>query len=146
MGVVTAIVCVTSATVLAWCISRLLPQNMWGLFIEAVIASSVIASRSLYAHVAAVYRSLVQNSLSDARDAVSQIVGRDPNRLDENGIARASLESLAENTSDGVTAPVLWGAIFGLPGLAAYKAINTLDSMIGHRNERYLAFGGFAAR
>ena len=74
------------------------------------------------------------------------IVGRDPNQLEEAGIARAAIESLAENTSDGVVAPLFWGALFGLPGVAGYKAINTLDSMIGHRNERHEAFGWAAAR
>ncbi|MFX7060141.1 CobD/CbiB family cobalamin biosynthesis protein, partial [Acinetobacter baumannii] len=73
-----------------------------------------------------------------ARLAVAQIVGRDPATLDEAGIARAAIESLAENTSDGVVAPVFWGALFGLPGIVGYKAINTLDSMIGHRSERHL--------
>ena len=81
-----------------------------------------------------------------ARSAVSRIVGRDPASLDEAGIARASIESLAENTSDGVVAPVLWGAIFGLPGIVGYKTINTLDSMIGHRTPRHEAFGWAAAR
>lgn len=145
-GALTTLICLGLVTGLAWGVSRLLPPTWWGIAIEAIIASSLIASRSLYAHVAAVHRPLAENKLSDARDAVSMIVGRDPNKLDENGIARASLESLAENASDGVIAPVFWGAIFGLPGLVAYKAINTLDSMIGHRNDRYAAFGGFAAR
>lgn len=109
-------------------------------------ASSLLASRSLYEHVAAVATALSAGGLVRARSAVSKIVGRDPARLDASGIARASLESLAENASDGVVAPLFWGAIFGLPGIAIYKAINTLDSMIGHKNERYAAFGGFAAR
>ena len=74
------------------------------------------------------------------------IVGRDPAQLDEAGIARAAIESLAENASDGVVAPLFWGALFGLPGIAGYKAINTLDSMIGHRSERHEAFGWAAAR
>jgi adenosylcobinamide-phosphate synthase len=74
------------------------------------------------------------------------IVGRDPAQLDEAGIARAAIESLAENTSDGVVAPLFWGALLGLPGIAGYKAINTLDSMIGHHSERYEAFGWAAAR
>ena len=145
-GAVATIICVVVSAVVAWAVSRLLPPTLWGGVIEALIASSLIASRSLYAHVAAVYRPLAEANLCDARQAVSQIVGRNPSRLDENGIARASLESLAENTSDGVIAPIFWGVIFGLPGLVAYKAINTLDSMIGHKTERYAAFGGFAAR
>ena len=74
------------------------------------------------------------------------IVGRDPNQLEEAGIARAAIESLAENASDGVVAPLFWGALLGLPGIAGYKAINTLDSMIGHRSERHEAFGWAAAR
>jgi adenosylcobinamide-phosphate synthase len=74
------------------------------------------------------------------------IVGRDPARLDEAGVARAALESLSENASDGVVAPLFWGAVAGLPGIAAYKAINTMDSMIGHRNDRYEDFGKVAAR
>ncbi|GAB5454690.1 MAG: adenosylcobinamide-phosphate synthase CbiB [Henriciella sp.] len=145
-GMLTTLICVGIVTAFAWGVSHLLPSTWWGILLEALIASSLIASRSLYAHVAAVYRPLAKQDLDKARSAVSQIVGRDPSQLDEGGIARASLESLAENASDGVIAPVLWGIFFGLPGLAAYKAINTLDSMIGHRNERYGAFGGFAAR
>ncbi len=89
---------------------------------------------------------LAAGDIDAARQAVSMIVGRDPARLDEAGIARAAIESLAENTSDGVVAPLFWGALFGLPGIAGYKAINTLDSMIGHRNERHEAFGWAAAR
>jgi len=81
-----------------------------------------------------------------ARSAVAQIVGRDPENLDEAGIARAAIESLAENASDGIVAPVFWGTLFGLPGIAVYKAINTLDSMIGHRSPRHDAFGWAAAR
>ncbi|MEL6665306.1 MAG: adenosylcobinamide-phosphate synthase CbiB [Pseudomonadota bacterium] len=145
-GALTTLVCVGLSISLAWSVSFLLPPTWWGFAMEALIASSLIASRSLYEHVAAVSHPLAKGKIEDARHAVSMIVGRDPSRLDENGIARASLESLAENTSDGVIAPILWGAVFGLPGLAAYKAINTFDSMIGHKNERYAAFGGFAAR
>ena len=128
-----------------WC-AALLPNTWWGFGLEAAIAASLMASRSLHKHVAAIAKPLASGDIETARDAVSMIVGRDPNRLDEGGIARASLESLAENTSDGVIAPLFWGALFGLPGLVGYKAINTLDSMIGHRNETYSAFGGFAAR
>ncbi|MEM1037068.1 MAG: adenosylcobinamide-phosphate synthase CbiB [Pseudomonadota bacterium] len=145
-GMISTVSLVGVATIMAWGIAKLLPQNWWGVAIEVLIASSLIASRSLYTHVAAVAKPLMSNDLEKARNAVSMIVGRDPTQLDEAGIARASLESLAENTSDGVTAPLFWGALFGLPGLVAYKAINTLDSMTGHRNDRYAAFGGFAAR
>ena len=85
-------------------------------------------------------------TLPAARVAVSHIVGRDPRRLDAAGVARAALESLSENASDGVVAPVFWGVLLGLPGIAAYKAVNTLDSMIGHRTPRHEAFGWAAAR
>ena len=145
-GALSSLFAISAATALAFTISRALPRTIFGWTIEALLASSLIASRSLYTHVAAVARPLAAYNMSGARTAVAQIVGRDPARLDEAGVARAALESLAENASDGVTAPLFWGALFGLPGLAAYKAVNTLDSMIGHRNERYAAFGGFAAR
>ncbi|MEL7546586.1 MAG: adenosylcobinamide-phosphate synthase CbiB [Pseudomonadota bacterium] len=146
LGALTALLTIGTTAVIAFGLSTWLPNNWWGILFEALIASSLIASRSLYAHVAAVARPLASGDLQAARAAVSKIVGRDPNRLDEAGIARAGLESLAENASDGVIAPLFWGAVFGLPGLAAYKAINTLDSMIGHKNTRHAAFGGFSAR
>lgn len=145
-GTVTTLVSVGVATGIAIGIATLFPETWWGFAVEALIASSLIASRSLHAYVNAVARPLAAGGLESARQAVSKIVGRDPNQLDEAGIARAGLESLAENASDGVIAPLFWSAIFGLPGLAAYKAINTLDSMIGHKTDLHAAFGGFAAR
>jgi adenosylcobinamide-phosphate synthase len=112
----------------------------------AVIGSSLLAARSLDSHVAAVARALRSGGLEAGRQAVSAIVGRNPAYLDEPGVARAAIESLAESFSDGVTAPLLWFAVLGLPGAAAYKAINTADSMIGHKSERHHAFGWAAAR
>jgi adenosylcobinamide-phosphate synthase len=106
----------------------------------------LIAARSLDDHVRAVATPLAGGDLERARHAVSMIVGRDPHQLDSAGIARAAIESLAENTSDGVIAPLFWGALLGLPGLFAYKAINTLDSMVGHRSARFEAFGWASAR
>lgn len=111
-----------------------------------LLASSLLAQRSLYSHVAAVADGLDMGGIDAGRAAVSRIVGRDPDRLDEAGVARAAIESLAENFSDGVVAPVFWGAVLGLPGMAAYKAVNTADSMIGHRTPRYRFFGWAAAR
>jgi adenosylcobinamide-phosphate synthase len=108
-------------------------------------AACLLAQRSLFAHVRAVETGL-RRRLQDGRAAVSHIVGRNPARLDAAGVARAAIESLAENFSDGVVAPVLWGAVFGLPGIALYKAINTADSMIGHRTPRHAQFGWAAAR
>ena len=106
----------------------------------------LLAQRSLFDHVAAVAAALHGGGLAAGRAAVAQIVGRDPESLDEYGVARAAIESLAENFSDGVVAPVFWYLLLGLPGLFAYKTANTLDSMIGHRSPRYLAFGWAAAR
>ncbi|MEM9667425.1 MAG: adenosylcobinamide-phosphate synthase CbiB [Pseudomonadota bacterium] len=145
-GAFTTCITLALVTCVAWMISALLPLNWLGTVLEALIASSLIATRSLYTHVAAVARPLIDGNVAVARHAVSMIVGRDPAALDEAGIARASLESLGESASDGVIAPLFWGAIFGLPGLAAYKTINTLDSVIGYKNDKYAAFGGFAAR
>jgi adenosylcobinamide-phosphate synthase len=135
---------------LAWgtgsVLNRFLPPNWPGIVIGGLLAWPLVAAHSLHTHVAAVARPLAQGDLAGARHAVSMIVGRDPDALDEAGIARAAAESLAENTSDGVIAPLFWGVIFGLPGIAAYKAINTLDSMIAYRTPRHRAFGWAAAR
>ncbi|GLR84390.1 adenosylcobinamide-phosphate synthase CbiB [Bradyrhizobium iriomotense] len=111
-----------------------------------IFAWPLVALRSLHDHVAAVAQPLQSGDIDAARLAVAQIVGRDPTSLNEAGISRATLESLAENASDGIVAPVFWGALLGLPGIFGYKAINTLDSMIGHRSERHLWFGWAAAR
>jgi adenosylcobinamide-phosphate synthase len=112
----------------------------------AIVMSTLIAQKSLYQHVAAVASGLETGGLGGGRLAVSRIVGRDPEALDQAGVSRAAIESLAENFSDGVVAPVFWAALFGLPGLLAYKVINTADSMIGHKTERHLQFGWAAAR
>ncbi len=117
-----------------------------GNIILALIASVFIAQRSLYQHVARVRSAFAEGGLAGARDAVAMIVGRDPKQLDEAGVCRAAIESCAENFSDGVVAPVFWLALLGLPGLIGYKAINTADSMIGHRTERHGSFGWAAAR
>ncbi len=116
-----------------------------GLALLALVSSSLLAQRSLHAHVAEVARAL-ESSLDDGRAAVAMIVGRDVSALDAAGVARAAIESLAENFSDAVVAPALWMALGGLPGALAYKAANTADSMIGHRTERYAAFGWASAR
>jgi adenosylcobinamide-phosphate synthase len=110
-----------------------------------LIATVMLAGRSLYDHVRAVADAF-SGGLPAARQAVSRIVGRDPHSLDEPRICRAAIESTAENFSDGVVAPALWFAVLGLPGLLAYKAINTADSMIGHLTPRHRDFGWAAAR
>jgi adenosylcobinamide-phosphate synthase len=123
-----------------------LPGNLIGDFVLAVLASSLIAQRSLDAHVRAVADALEQSGLIEGRKAVAMIVGRNPETLDEAGVARAAIESLAENFSDGIVAPAFWITLGGLTGGALYKATNTADSMIGHKKERYIAFGWAAAR
>jgi len=118
----------------------------FGLLALALLSSSLLAQRSLHDHVARVATALEQGGLDAGREAVSHIVGRDPLSLDEAGVARAAIESLAENFSDGVVAPAFWMAVAGLPGAAIYKAVNTADSMIGHRTARHEAFGWASAR
>ncbi|WP_066921254.1 MULTISPECIES: adenosylcobinamide-phosphate synthase CbiB [Methylobacterium] len=117
-----------------------------GLVILALLCASLPAQRSLHDHVAAVARALRDEGLPGGRRAVSMIVGRDPETLDEAAICRAAIESLSENFSDGIVAPALWIGLGGLPGGALYKAVNTADSMIGHRTPRHEAFGWAAAR
>lgn len=121
-------------------------NHPFGWIIELVLIISLIAQRGLFDAVRRVGVALRDASLEDARGEVSHVVGRDPAQLDDHGVARAAIESLAENFSDGVVAPVFWYVLFGFPGLVVYKAINTLDSMIGYRNDRYRAFGFSAAR
>lgn len=129
----------------AYVLADILSNWRLGWFVEVLLATTLIAQKSLKDHVLAVHAALGK-SLPEARRAVSMIVGRDPSELDESGVSRAALESLAENSSDGIVAPVLWYALLGLPGIAVYKAINTADSMIGHKNEKYQWFGWAAAR
>ncbi|RFB93521.1 adenosylcobinamide-phosphate synthase [Rhizobium leguminosarum bv. trifolii] len=117
-----------------------------GLVLEAGLVAIFLAQKSLADHVAAVAAALRGEGLAGGRNAVSRIVGRDPETLDEPAVCRAAIESLAENFSDGVVAPALCYAVFGLPGLLAYKMLNTADSMIGHRSEKYIDFGWAAAR
>ncbi|MBI3451280.1 MAG: cobalamin biosynthesis protein CobD, partial [Rhodospirillales bacterium] len=145
-GALTVLVVVALALIVGWLLVALTRRVAWGGVVELLLATVLVAQRSLYDHVAAVMRALDAGGLAAGREAVRHIVGRDPESLDEHGVARAGIESLAENFSDGVVAPVFWYVIAGLPGMLAYKAINTLDSMIGHRSPRYLAFGAAAAR
>ncbi len=168
-GAAAAILVIALAAALGWAVQSMLASEWAGVVVVGVLAWPLVALRSLHDHVAAVAKPLVSGDIAAARLAVGQIVGRDPAMLDDAGIARASIESLpvsythldvykrqgvaraaieslAENASDGIVAPVFWGALFGLPGILGYKAINTLDSMIGHRTERHEAFGWAAAR
>jgi adenosylcobinamide-phosphate synthase len=121
-------------------------QHPFGLAAEIVAVAILRAQRGLYDHVRRVYAAFGEDGLLDARRAVARIVGRDPDTLDEAGVCRAAIETLAENFSDAVVAPAFWYLIAGLPGIAVYKAVNTADSMIGHRSPRHEAFGWAAAR
>ena len=145
-GVFTLLFYLASVGVVAGLIETVASGAVAGFVALALLASSLSARQSLDRHVRAVALALERGGLPAGREAVSHIVGRDPDRLDEAGVARAAIESLAENYSDGVVAPLLWMSLFGLTGGALYKAINTADSMIGHRTPRYLAFGWAAAR
>lgn len=146
MGIVTLFAVVGTTVGLAAMVQAMLPGGWIGAVLTGVLAWPFVATRSMHDHVAAVLRPLAAGDLAGARHAVSMIVGRDPSRLDQAGVSRAALESLAENASDGIVAPIFWGAVLGLPGIAGYKAINTLDSMIGHRTARYESFGWASAR
>ena len=145
-GIITVVVLVGGAALLGLAIERLWRGSLLGAAIEVVLIAVLVAQRSLFDHVAAVAVALETRGLESGRDAVRHIVGRDPMSLDTHGVARAAIESLAENFSDGVVAPVFWYLLLGLPGLFAYKMANTLDSMIGHRTPRYRSFGWAAAR
>ena len=145
-GIVTLVMLVGAAYGLGWALHRLSRGSLLGAVVEALAIGILVAQRSLFQHVAAIGTALASDGLPAGRAAVSHIVGRDPMRLDGYGVARAAIESLAENFSDGVVAPVFWYLVLGLPGLFAYKMANTLDSMIGHRSERYRSFGWAAAR
>lgn len=145
-GVAGALVVIALAIGIGWGVQRAFPDGWIRVALIGVLAWPLVALRSLHDHVAAVAKPLGAGDIAGARAAVSRIVGRDPASLDDAGIARAAIESLAENASDGIVAPVFWGALFGLPGIFGYKAINTLDSMIGHRSDRHEAFGWAAAR
>jgi adenosylcobinamide-phosphate synthase len=145
-GIIALLVLLVIVGSIAAIVQHTLLKLPFGLLVTALIGSSLVAQRSLYRHVNNVATALERDGLAAGRTAVAHIVGRDTELLDEAGIARAAIESLAESFSDGVVAPVFWMAVAGLPGAALYKAINTADSMIGHRTERYEHFGWAAAR
>ena len=138
-GAFTLLAVTATAAAAGWALGLL------GWLPTLLLAFLLIAQRGLFDHVAAVAAGL-DTGLEQGREAVSHIAGRDPASLDAHGVARAGIESLAENFSDGVVAPAFWFLLLGLPGLCAFKAINTLDSMIGHRTQRHEAFGFWSAR
>lgn len=145
-GLLTLAVLLGATAAVTVPLDRLSHAGAFGFAAAALAAASLPAQRSLHAHVRAVADALDHEGLAGGRRAVSMIVGRDSETLDEAGVARAAIESLAENFSDGIVAPAVWLAVGGVTGGALYKAINTADSMIGHRSDRYRAFGWAAAR
>lgn len=144
-GLVLVVAIVVAAAAIGLALHAALAALPGGVLVEGLLIGILLAWKCLARHVKAVAQGL-RSGLASGRAAVSHIVGRDPQSLDEAGVARAAIESLAENLADGVVAPTLWALLLGLPGVLAYKAINTADSMIGHRSERYRAFGWAAAR
>jgi adenosylcobinamide-phosphate synthase len=145
-GVAAILILLAVVGVIAGLLQSTLLRLPFGILAAGLVASTLVAQRSLHRHVADVAAALETSGVTAGRQAVAHIVGRDTEKLDAAGVARAAVESLAENFSDAIVAPAFWMAIGGLPGAALYKAINTADSMIGHRSPRYEAFGWAAAR
>jgi adenosylcobinamide-phosphate synthase len=144
LGIATVLIVGGAAGLTGWLLTC--APKPWDSVLTVVVGSLGLAQRSLYDHVAAVSRALGGGDLTAAREAVGRIVGRDVQALDGGGVAAAALESLAESFNDGVAAPMFWFVLAGLPGLFVYKAVNTADSLIGHRERRWAAFGWAAAR
>jgi adenosylcobinamide-phosphate synthase len=139
--VATLLIIVGVSGAAGWLIAR-----YGGPWAVAIIGALGLAQRSLFDHARAVAKPLCVGDVDGARIAVGRIVGRDVERLDESGVATAAIESLAESFNDGVVAPLLWFVVGGLPGLFVYKAVNTADSLIGHREPRWRSFGWASAR
>jgi len=146
-GALYAAACVGPVTAAGWALQRLARGNQArGIALTAIATWTVLGAASLAAEATGIQLALSDRDLDAARKRLPALCGRDPDRLDGPGIARATVESVAENTSDAVVAPLFWGAVAGIPGLLAYRAVNTLDAMIGHRSARYERFGWAAAR
>ena len=145
-GIVTLLIVAGGAGLMGFGLDRVFAHSVFGAVAAALVGSLGLALHSLYVHVVAVERALTAGDLPAARTAVSYIVGRDTLDLDAEGVATAALESLAESFNDGVVAPLAWFLAGGLCGLFAYKAVNTADSLIGHKEAPYRRFGWAAAR
>ena len=146
LGLVSMILVVGVAALAGYIVEKAAAGIVFGNAIVVFVATTGLAQRSLFTHINAVLQPLLANDLPAARTAVASVVGRDTGELDESGVAAAALESLAESFNDGIVAPAFWLFIGGLPALFAYKAINTADSLIGHREPRWRMFGWAAAR
>jgi adenosylcobinamide-phosphate synthase len=146
-GVVHTAVLVGAAVGLGAAAERAAARRpLLGVALTAAATWAVLGGTSLAGHGTALARELTTDDLATARSRIPSLCGRDPASLDAAGMARAGTESMAENTSDAVVAPLLWGAVAGVPGLLGYRAVNTLDAMVGYRNARYARFGWAAAR
>lgn len=146
-GVFTIVALLAVSVIVGLLLSELFDHlGILGLILEVTVVAVFLAQKSLGDHVQAVVDGLQRDGLEGGRAAVAMIVGRDPKTLDQAGVSRAAIESLSENFADGVVAPAFWYAVAGLPGILAYKMLNTADSMIGHKNERFLQFGWASAR
>ena len=146
LGVLFIIIALSVAGIIGWGMQTGLKLMEFGQLLEAILVSIFLAQNSLYRHVRNVAQALASDGLDAARLSVSHIVGRDPATLDDSGVCRASIESLSENFSDGVIAPVFWYLIAGIPGILMYKTLNTADSMVGHLSPKYRYFGWASAR
>ena len=146
-GVLFTALCAGTVTLAGAGAQRLASRSAAGSAVLTAAATwTVLGGASLAAEASGMARALQAGDLAGARRRLTALCGRDPDHLDETGLARATVESLAENTSDAVVAPLLWGALCGIPGLLGYRAVNTLDAMVGHRSPRYANFGWAAAR
>jgi adenosylcobinamide-phosphate synthase len=147
MGVAYTAALVAAATGLGAALDRAArPGPAVRVLVSAAAAWSVLGGTSLGRAAGQMHNALAAGDLARARAALPALAGRDPSALDESGLARATVESVAENTADAAVAPLFWGAVAGLPGLLGYRAVNTLDAMVGHRSPRYERFGWAAAR
>ena len=145
-GLLALLVMAILSAAAGWAVANFIGAQPYGWFAELALVSLLVAQRGMVSHSIGVIRALKRDGVAGGRQAVARIVGRETSALDEHGVARAAIESCAESYSDGVIAPIFWYLLLGLPGLMAYKAVNTMDSMIGHKSERYAAFGMVAAR
>ncbi|WP_405150494.1 cobalamin biosynthesis protein [Nocardia salmonicida] len=143
-GVVHEVIAVGSVVGIGLLVTR--GRGRGGVLVTALATWTALGGRSLVRAGFAMADRLEADDLAGARELLPSLCGRDPSVLDADGLARAALESIAENTSDATVAPLLWGAVAGVPGVLGYRAVNTLDAMIGYRNERYERFGWAAAR
>lgn len=145
-GMLFIMIVLVTTVVLAIVVAAYQIHSALGIAVEGILIAIGLAQKSLRDAALEVYVPLIEGDMAESRKKLSWIVGRDTDNLQESGIARGAIETVSENASDGVTAPLFWAFLFGAPGLWLYKTVNTLDSMIGYKDERYKDFGKFSAR